>query len=120
LPLRPVVWMTLLSMIAAAPRVTVIPVSPPVIEAKFLIVIPLPRTRMVASLGLGPLIVAVPGTATINGPNPSDATILVRGNGITIRNFASITGGETGITVTRGAAAIIDNNVIQTTGRNGN
>jgi len=59
------------------------------------------------------------GTATINGPNPSDATILVRGNGITIRNFASITGGETGITVTRGAAAIIDNNVIQSTGGNG-
>lgn len=45
------------------------------------------------------------GTATINGPDASSATILVRGNGITIRNFASITGGETGITVTRGGAA---------------
>src|SRR5215510_872304 len=56
------------------------------------------------------------GTAAINGPNPSDATIVVRGNGITIRNFASITGGETGITVTREGTAIIDSNVIQNTG----
>jgi parallel beta-helix repeat protein len=59
------------------------------------------------------------GTATINGPDGSSATIVVRGDGITIRNFASISGGETGITVTRGAAAIIDNNVIQNTGGNG-
>ena len=59
------------------------------------------------------------GTATINGPDASSATILVRGNGITIRNFASITGGETGITVTRGGAALIDSNVIQNTGGNG-
>jgi parallel beta-helix repeat protein len=59
------------------------------------------------------------GTATINGPNPSDATIVVRGNGITIRNFASITGGETGITVTRGGTAIIDSNVIQNAGTHG-
>ena len=59
------------------------------------------------------------GTATINGPDASSATILVRGDGITIRNFASITGGETGITVTRGGAALIDSNVIQNTGTNG-
>jgi parallel beta-helix repeat protein len=59
------------------------------------------------------------GTATINGPDANNATILVRGDGITIRNFASITGGETGITVTRGAAALIDSNVIQNTGTNG-
>ena len=59
------------------------------------------------------------GTATINGPDASSTTILVRGNGITIRNFASITGGETGITVTRGGAALIDSNVIQSTGGNG-
>ena len=58
-------------------------------------------------------------TATINGPDPSNATIVVRGNGITIRNFASITGGETGITVTRGGAALIDSNVIQNTGTHG-
>jgi parallel beta-helix repeat protein len=59
------------------------------------------------------------GTATINGPNASSSTITVRGDGITIRNFASISGGETGITVTRGAAALIDSNVIQNTGTNG-
>jgi parallel beta-helix repeat protein len=59
------------------------------------------------------------GTATINGPDASSATILVRGDGITIRNFASITGGETGITVTRGGAALIDSNVIQNTGTHG-
>jgi parallel beta-helix repeat protein len=58
-------------------------------------------------------------TATINGPDASSSTILVRGDGITIRNFASITGGETGITVTRGGAALIDSNVIQNTGTNG-
>jgi parallel beta-helix repeat protein len=59
------------------------------------------------------------GTATINGPDASSSTIFVRGNGITIRNFASITGGETGIIVTRGGTATIDRNVIQNTGNNG-
>lgn len=59
------------------------------------------------------------GTATINGPDASSATINVRGNGITIRNFSSITGGQTGITVTRGGTATIDSNVIQNTGTNG-
>jgi parallel beta-helix repeat protein len=59
------------------------------------------------------------GTATINGPAISSATISVRGNGITIRNFASITGGENGITVTRGGTAIIDSNVIQNSANNG-
>src|SRR4029453_5404930 len=59
------------------------------------------------------------GTATINGPDASNSTINVRGNGITIRNFASVTGGETGILVTRGGAALIDSNVIQSTGGNG-
>jgi parallel beta-helix repeat protein len=59
------------------------------------------------------------GVATINGPDVSSATINVRGDGITIRNFASINGGETGILVTRGAAALIDSNVIQNAGTNG-
>jgi parallel beta-helix repeat protein len=58
------------------------------------------------------------GTATIAGPDTSSSTINVRGNGITIRNFASITGGETGIIVTRGGTAFIDSNVIQNTGNN--
>ena len=59
------------------------------------------------------------GTATINGPDASSSTITVRGDGITIRNFASIAGGETGITVTRGGTALIDSNVIERTGGNG-
>jgi parallel beta-helix repeat protein len=59
------------------------------------------------------------GTAAINGPDATNATITIRGKGITIRNFASITGGETGIVVTRGGTATIDSNVIQKTGSNG-
>jgi parallel beta-helix repeat protein len=59
------------------------------------------------------------GTATINAQEASDPTINVRGTGITIRKFASITGGETGITVARGGTATIDSNVIHNTGNNG-
>ncbi len=59
------------------------------------------------------------GAATLNGPDAGSPTILVRGSGITIRNFASINGGETGILVTRGGAATIDSNIIQNTGNNG-
>ncbi len=59
------------------------------------------------------------GTATINARDPSDPTINVRGNGITIRNFVSIAGGETGILVTRGGAATIDSNIIHNAGNNG-
>ena len=59
------------------------------------------------------------GTATINGPDATRSSINVRGNGITIKNFASITGGQTAITVTRGGTATIDRNVIQNTGDSG-
>jgi parallel beta-helix repeat protein len=59
------------------------------------------------------------GSATITAPDPSDPTINVRGSGITIRNFVSIAGGETGILVTRGGAATIDSNTIQNAGNNG-
>jgi parallel beta-helix repeat protein len=59
------------------------------------------------------------GTATINARDPNDPTINVRSNGIMIRNFASITDGETGILVTRGGAATIDNNIIQNNHNNG-
>jgi parallel beta-helix repeat protein len=59
------------------------------------------------------------GTATINPRDATDPTINVRGNGITIRNFISIAGGETGILVTRGGAATIDSNIIQNAGNNG-
>jgi hypothetical protein len=59
------------------------------------------------------------GTATINGPSASSPTINVRGNGIAIRNFASITGGTSGLLVTRGAIATIDSNVIHNTAGSG-
>jgi parallel beta-helix repeat protein len=57
--------------------------------------------------------------ATLTGSDASNATITVRGQGVTLRNFASITGAETGILVTRGAAAVINGNIIQNTGGNG-
>ena len=59
------------------------------------------------------------GTATINARDAGDPAINVRGSGITIRNFVSIGGGETGILVTRGGAASIDSNFIQNAGNNG-
>jgi parallel beta-helix repeat protein len=55
------------------------------------------------------------GTTTLNASNANSSTILVRGTGITIRNFASITGGTSGLLVTRGGIATIDSNVIQNT-----
>jgi parallel beta-helix repeat protein len=59
------------------------------------------------------------GTATLNTSDAHSSTILVRGTGITIKNFALITGGDTGILVTRGGGATIDGNVIQNTGSSG-
>lgn len=59
------------------------------------------------------------GTAVINGPNPTQNTIIVRGNKITIRNFASITGGRHGIAVQSSGLATIDGNGISGTGRRG-
>lgn len=53
------------------------------------------------------------GTATIGPVDPAKATIMIRGGGITIRNFSSITGGHSGITVIRGGSATIVNNIIE-------
>ncbi|MBI2985301.1 MAG: right-handed parallel beta-helix repeat-containing protein, partial [Deltaproteobacteria bacterium] len=58
------------------------------------------------------------GTATINGPDATRAAINVRGRVITIRGF-TITGGENGVMVDDGGAALIDGNSIQSTGSNG-
>lgn len=58
------------------------------------------------------------GTATINGPDPTKATVQVRGRGITIKRF-TITGGQQGIVVQRGGSALIDGNTIQGTGVRG-
>ena len=60
------------------------------------------------------------GMATISGPDNTRATIQIRGRGISIRNFVSITGGQNGIQVWRRGAADIQNNVIQSTGADGN
>ncbi len=59
------------------------------------------------------------GTATISGPDATNHTIRLRGRGITIKNFASITGGLNGINVARGGSALIDSNTIQSTGNQG-
>lgn len=56
--------------------------------------------------------------ATINGPDPSLSTIIVRGTGITIRGF-TITGGSNGVLVNRGGRARIDGNTIDGVGSNG-
>lgn len=53
------------------------------------------------------------GTATIVAADSTDPTILVRGAGITIQNFASISGGTSGIDITRGGAARVVNSVIE-------
>ena len=58
-------------------------------------------------------------TATLSGPSTSQATISVRGSGIVIKRFLSITGGENGIQVLRGGTARIANNIIQGVGNNG-
>jgi parallel beta-helix repeat protein len=59
------------------------------------------------------------GSAAINGPDSTRTTVEVRGNGVTIKNFAAITGGENGIFVTRGGKATIDGNTIRSTSSNG-
>ncbi len=49
----------------------------------------------------------------------TSATILIRGGGIVIKNFASITGGRDGILVLTGGAAVILNNTINGNYRHG-
>lgn len=58
------------------------------------------------------------GKATINGPDASNRTVVVRGRGITIKGF-TVTGGRDGINVTRGGTAVIDGNTVQGTARHG-
>lgn len=59
------------------------------------------------------------GSAIISNPDASVSTVSVRGRGITIKNFASITGGSNGVIVLRGGAAIIEGNTIQNIVGNG-
>jgi parallel beta-helix repeat protein len=59
------------------------------------------------------------GTATIDGPDAALNTISVRGaRGITVTGF-TITGGRAGISVDRGATALVDGNTIEGSGRFG-
>lgn len=59
------------------------------------------------------------GIATIDGPDANASTIAVRGRGITIRGFSSISGGQDAIRVDRGGTATIDGNTIEDSGRSG-
>lgn len=58
------------------------------------------------------------GTAVIDGPDATRATIEVRGTGITIKRF-TISRGRDGIRTFEGGTAIIDSNTIQNTANNG-
>jgi hypothetical protein len=59
------------------------------------------------------------GSAAIAGPDATIATLRIRGNLITVTSFLSISGGEDGILVDRTGTAVIINNTIESTGRNG-
>lgn len=58
------------------------------------------------------------GSATINGPSASQASVVIRGTNITLAGF-TISGGLDGINVSRNGAATLSGNVIQSTGRDG-
>gem|GEM_PF-861687 len=59
------------------------------------------------------------GVATINGPDPTKASVTVGGRNITVQNFGSITGGREGVLVDQGGTAKITNNIIHGTGNTG-
>jgi len=51
-------------------------------------------------------------TAIINAPTATSPAITVAAPGVTIENFASISGGDTGVKVYNSASAVIENNTI--------
>lgn len=57
-------------------------------------------------------------TATINGPDATRATVQIRGRNINLTGF-TITGGEDGINIARGASATVVACTVQSTGRSG-
>ena len=58
-------------------------------------------------------------SASINGPSSATPTIRVRGKGIAILNFTSLSGGSNVISVERGGNAVIRDNTIQNAGSRG-
>ncbi len=58
------------------------------------------------------------GKATINGPDASKPTVVMRGRGITLKGF-TVSGGRDAINVTQGGQAVIDGNTLQGAARNG-
>ena len=57
------------------------------------------------------------GGATINGPDADSPTIRVRGLNVTIRGFASISGGSSSILVERSGSAVILQNTLENSAR---
>lgn len=58
------------------------------------------------------------GTATISGPDTTRPTVTIRGRNVTLTGF-TITGGEDGINVGRGASATVVACTVENTGRTG-
>jgi len=58
------------------------------------------------------------GKAAIHGPDSTQPTVFIIGREITLKGF-TITGGRWGISIARGATAVIDRNTIQNTGAHG-
>jgi parallel beta-helix repeat protein len=58
------------------------------------------------------------GTATINGPDATRATVQIRGRNINLTGL-TITGGEDGINIARGGSATVVASTVQDTGRSG-
>jgi hypothetical protein len=51
-------------------------------------------------------------TATISAPTATSPAVTVAAPGVTVENFASISGGDTGVKVYNSASAVIENNTI--------
>lgn len=75
--------------------------------------------NVVVGVGRRNIVIDGQGTAMIDGPDPTAHTILIRGAGITIRRFSSISGGQDGVHITRGGDAIVASNTIENTNRFG-
>ncbi len=75
--------------------------------------------NVVVGVGKRNIVIDGQNSATVNGPDSTTHTFQVRGQGITIRRFSSISGGEDGVHMTRGGSATVAGNTIENTGRFG-